>query len=191
LTLTNVESSGRNATANITISNGIAIAATIANGGTGYSVGDVLTVSSIGISSVGRNLRLSVSELNGINELIVTDVQGEFTVGAGYTVQYINNSGITTNLNSGFGGNVTLSSPEEIIFDGLHAKVLHRNHGMHSDVNQVVITGAKSDITPTTLATDYAASSTSDIILSNSANFTTFEGVSVGSTNPGYALISN
>jgi hypothetical protein len=189
--LTNVESSGRNATANITISNGVAVAATIRNGGTGYSVGDVLTVSSIGISSVGRNLRLSVSELNGINELIVTDVQGEFVVGAGYTIQYINNSGITTNLNGGFGGNVTLSSPEEIVFDGLHAKVLHRNHGMHSNVNQVVITGAKSNVTPTTLAVDYASSSTSDIILSSSTNFSTFEGVSVGSTNPGYALISN
>jgi hypothetical protein len=188
LILTNVESSGRNATANITINNGVAIAATILNGGTGYSVGDVLTVSSIGISSVGRNLRLSVSELNGINELIVTDVQGEFVVGAGYTIQYVNNSGITTNLNGGFGGNVTLSSPEEIIFDGLHAKVLHRNHGMHSDVNQVVITGAKSSVTPTTLATNYSSSSTSDIVLSNSANFSTFEGVS---TSRGYLKVNN
>ena len=191
LTLSNVESLGRNATANITINNGIAIAATISNGGTGYSVGDVLTVSSIGISSVGRNLRLSVSKLNGINELIVTDVQGEFVVGAGYTIQYINNSGITTNLNGSFGGNVTLTSPEEVVFDGLHAKVLHRNHGMHSDVNQVVITGSKSNITPTTLATNYLASSTSDIVLSSSTNFTTFEGVLVQATNPGYVIISN
>jgi len=191
LTLSNVESSGRNATANITISNGVAIAATILDGGTGYSVGDVLTVSSIGISSIGRNLRLSVSELDGINELIVTDVQGEFTVGAGYTIQYVNNSGITTNLNGGYGGNVLLSSPEEVVFDGLHAKVLHRNHGMHSGVNQVVITGAKSNITPTTLATSYSSSSTSDIVLSSSTNFSTFEGVSVGSTNPGYVIISN
>jgi hypothetical protein len=191
LVLSNVESSGRNATANITINNGVAIAATILNGGTGYSVGDVLTVSSIGISSVGRNLRLSVSGIDGANELIVTDVQGEFAVGAGYTIRYVNNSGITTDLNSAFGGNVTVTSPEEVLFDGLHAKVLHRNHGMHSDVNQVIITGAKSDIIPTSLATDYLVSSTSDIILSNSSNFSTFEGVSVGSTNPGYAIISN
>ena len=189
--LTNIESSGRNATANITISNGVAIAATISNGGTGYAVGDVLTISSIGISSVGRNLRLSVSELNGANELIVTDVQGDFVVGAGYTLQYINNSGTTTNLNSAYGGNVLLTSPEQVLFDGLHAKVLHRNHGMHSGVDQVTITGAKSNITPTTLATNYSSSSTSDIVLSNSTNFTTFEGVSVGSTNPGYVRISN
>ena len=189
--LTNISSSGRNATANITINGGVAVAATISNGGTGYSVGDLLSVSSIGISSVGRNLRLSVSELNGINELIIGDVQGEFTVGAGYTVQYINTSGITTALNGSFGGNVLITSPEQVLFDGLHMKVLHRNHGMHSDVNQVTITDARSDVDPTTLAIDYSSSSTGDIVLSSSSNFSTFEGVSIGSTNPGYISIGS
>lgn len=46
VSLTNVTGSGVNATANITISNNVATAATINAGGSGYRVGDVLSVSS-------------------------------------------------------------------------------------------------------------------------------------------------
>jgi hypothetical protein len=188
--LINVESSGKDASANITISDGVAIAATISNGGRGYLVGDSLTVSSIGISSVGRNLRLGISELSGINELILNNVQGDFAVGTGYTIRYTANSGITTDLN-GVNGNVIITSPIETLKDGLHIKVLHRNHGMHSDVNLVEIENVKSDVIPSTLTDNYLNSSTSNIQISDVSEFTTFEGVSVGSTNPGYALISN
>ena len=189
LTLTNVTGTGRNGTANVTIEAGVAVAATVADGGTGYAVGDFLTVSSIGISSIGRNLRLSVSGLNGSNELILDEVQGEFTVGAGYTLTYTNNSGLTTTLNSGYSGNVTITQPVQNTFDGLHFKVNQRNHGMHSDVNQVTIIGAKSDVTPTSLSVDYSASSTSSISIASTSNFATFENISVGATNPGYARI--
>jgi hypothetical protein len=175
----------------VTISNGIAIAATVSDGGYGYSVGDLLTISTIGISSVGRNLRLSVSEISGINELIVDDVQGEFIVGAGYSLTYINNSGVTTEMNGSYGGNVIITQPVEEIFDGLHFKVNQRNHGMHSDVNKVTILRAKSDISPTTLSVNYSASSTSEISVASTANFVTFEKVSVASTNPGYLLIGD
>ena len=191
INLVNVEGTGRNATANITISNGVAIAATVANGGTGYSVGDLLTVSSIGISSVGRNLRLSVSEVPALNELIINEVQGDFTVGAGYTLTYVNSSGISTTLNSGASGNVIITQPVQVVNDGLHINVFQRNHGMHSDVNQVTITGAKSNVRPATLSDTYSASDSSDIVVSDISSFGQFEGVSVGSTNPGYVIISN
>ena len=191
LTLSNISGTGKNGIADVTISNGIAIAATVSDGGYGYSVGDLLTISTIGISSVGRNLRLSVSEISGINELIVDDVQGEFIVGAGYSLTYINNSGVTTEMNGSYGGNVIITQPVEEIFDGLHFKVNQRNHGMHSDVNKVTILRAKSDISPTTLSVNYSASSTSEISVASTANFATFEKVSVASTNPGYLLIGD
>ena len=191
LNLSNITGTGRNGTANVTISSGVAVAATVANGGTGYSVGDLLTVSSIGISSVGRNLRLSVSGLSGVNELIIDDVQGDFVVGAGGTLTYINNSGVTTTLNSAYSGNVVITGTVEQIYDGLHFRVNQRNHGMHSDVNKVTIIDAKSDILPTTLSVDYSASSTSSISVASTANFTTFENVSIASTNPGYVLIGD
>ena len=191
LTLTNVTGSGRNATVNVTISGGVAAGATIANGGTGYQVGDVLTVSSIGIASVGRNLRLSVQQIAGVNELKLNEVQGDFTVGAGYTLFYNTSVGVATTMNGNFGGNVLITSTPQEVYDGLHFKVNQRNHGMHADVNKVTIKGAKSDISPTTLSSDYTASSTGNISVASTAAFAKFENISVGSTNPGYAKIGS
>ena len=135
----------------------------------------LLTVSNIGVSSVGRNLRLSVGSISGANELIINDVQGDFTVGAGGTLTFVNNSGLSTDLNSAANGNVIITSTPQVVTDGLHFRVNHRNHGMHSDVNKVVITGAKSDVAPTTLSVDYSSSATSSISVGSTTNFTSFE----------------
>ncbi len=191
LTLTNVKGDGRSGTANVTINGGVAVGATIANGGTGYSVGDVVTVSTIGISSIGSNLRLSVQALAGVNELKLDEVQGDFTVGAGYTLTYNTAVGVATTMNGNFGGNVTITSAVQTVYDGLHFKVNQRNHGMHADVNKVTITKAKSDVTPTTLSEDYSASATGSISVGSTANFAKFENVSVASTNPGFAKIGS
>ena len=163
----------------------------VSNGGTGYSVGDLLTSSSIGIASLGRNLRLSVSQLSGINELTLNQVQGDFAVGSGNTLTYVNGSGISTTMNSAYSENVIVTQPVQVIDDGLHVNVFQRNHGMHSDVNKVIISEQKSSIKPSLLTDDYNSSSTSDILISDGTEFENFEGVSVGSTNPGYAMISN
>jgi hypothetical protein len=88
VSLTSVTGTGRDATADITIQNGVAIAATVSIGGTGYSVGDVLTASSIGINSLGRNLRLSVVGIAGTNEITIDNVQGDFVVGVGNSLFY-------------------------------------------------------------------------------------------------------
>jgi hypothetical protein len=193
VSLTSVTGTGRNATANITVTDGkvVSLGATISNGGTGYLVGDVLTASQIGSSSLGRNLRLSVSNISGINELILDNVEGEFITGSGNVIRYISNSGITT-LNSTVGGNVTiLSGGIQTESDGLHIKVSHKNHGMHSSTNSAKITGAISDISPTTTKVGYGLSSTSNLAIEDESGFYTFEGVGVAITNPGYALIGN
>ena len=194
VSLTSITGTGRNATANITVTDGkiVSLGSTITNGGTGYSVGDVLTASQIGNSSLGRNLQLSVSNISGINELIIDSVEGEFKTGAGNVIKYINNSGITTTLNFSVGGNVTiLSDGIQTESDGLHIKVNHKNHGMHSQTNTVIISGAVSDVSPTKISVGYGASSTTNLSLEDASNFSTFEGVGVGTTNPGYALIDN
>ena len=190
--LTNITGNGRDATANITISNGVAIAATISNGGTGYVVGDVLTTTQIGTESLGRNLQISVSELSGINELIIDNIQGEFEVGTAKAIQYINNSGITTDLNSSVGGNVLIPSDGiQVETDGLHIKVNHRNHGMHAGENIVKISNVIGNVKPIKLTVDYAKDSNQDILVDNTTSFSTFENVGVGSTNPGYVLIGD
>ena len=193
ISLDTITGTGRDAKANITISNGVAVAATISNGGTGYSSGDVLGITTIGTQNLGRNLRLSVSEISGVNELIIDQVQGEYVTGVGNTLRYINNVGVSTDLN-GSGGNVIVPTDGiETINDALHIKVYHKNHGMNSPQNTVTISSAISDLKPTKLFSDYISTSTDDIQIESVsiANFDTFENVSVASTNPGYIRIDD
>jgi hypothetical protein len=190
VSLTSVTGSGRDAKANITISNGVAIAATISIGGTGYTVGEVLTAESIGINSLGRNLRLSVVGIGQVNELILDNIQGDFIVGVGKTLYY-QSSEVGVGRTPINGGGVYITSTPIVRSDGLHMKVNHNNHGMHSLTNSVIISNAKSDIDPARLTQEYSSTSNSSILLSPgfSTSFLTFENIGVGQTNPGYVLI--
>ena len=188
--LTNITGTGKNITANVTIENGVAIAATVVTSGTGYQIGDVLGISTIGNTSVGRNVRLSVVSIASTNELILDNVQGDFSVGVGKTLRYTNSLGITTDFNASTGGNVTPSNIE-VITDGLHVVVDHKNHGMYHETNKVTISGVESDIVPTKLTLPYAADSTASISVNSTSEFGTFENVGVGTTNPGYVLIGS
>ena len=189
VSLTNITGTGSNATANISIQNGVAIAATIGAGGTGYSIGDVVTPIQIGSNNLGTNMRLSIGDIRGVNELIIDNVQGSFVAGVGKTIQFVNNAGVTSSLNSGIGGNVLLSSAPIVVTDGLHIKVNHNNHGMYSTQNTVTINNAKSDIALTKLSADYSNSDTGTITIDDGSAFGTFEGVGVGTTTLGYARI--
>lgn len=193
IALDSITGSGRDARVNITITNGVAAAATISNGGTGYSTGDVLGITTIGSQNLGRNLRLSVTQVSGINQLIIDQVQGEYLTGVGNTLRFINNAGVSTDLN-GTGGNVIIPADGiETISDGLHIKVYHKNHGMYSSQNLVKISDAISDLKPTKLFSTYSSTSTSDIQIESVtiAEFNKFENVSVGATNPGYIIIDS
>jgi hypothetical protein len=193
--LVTLSGNGRGAQAEVTVVNGVAVAATISNdGGNGYQVGDVLGITTIGNAAVGKNVRLTVAGIGQTNELIFENVQGEFSVGAGKTMMYINSAGITTELNyglpGGVGGNVQAST---IIVDndGLHVRVEHQNHGMYFPDNRVIISGALPDVKPTKLSASYASGSTAGLSVDDASNFTTFENVGVGTTNTGYLLIGN
>ena len=154
--LVNITSNGRNAKADITIDNGIAVGATISeyvasSGGQGYVVGDVLGISTIGNRDLGRNLRLSLVSIANTNELILENVQGDFITGVGNTVQFLNNSGITTDLNAAQGGNVLIDGINDIVTDGIHFTVNHKNHGMNFSDNRVKLSDVQSDILPVKL----------------------------------------
>lgn len=183
---------GKDATANIAITDGriVSVGVTIVNGGSGYQVGDVVGISSIGNTPVGRNERFSISNIKDINELIVDNVQGNFVVGSAKTIYFNNNSGIKTELNYSNGGNVLISNIE-VESDGLTILVNHKNHGMYSEDNLVKISGVISDVPPTKLTSDYLANSTSSLSVEDSSSFANFENVGVGTTNPGYLLIGD
>ena len=122
--LETITGTGKGAVANVYINNGVAAAATITSGGTGYSVGDVLGITTIGISTggsgtVGRNARFSITGIGMTNELTIDNVQGEFVVGTANTLFYTNSSGIKTELGYVNGGDVQISSID-VESDGLH-----------------------------------------------------------------------
>ena len=190
VSLNTISGFGRNATANITITNGVASAATIANGGSGYLLGDVVGISSVGINSLGRNIRFSIGGITGINEYVVDNVQGDFVTGVGKTIRYTTSAGIVT-LNHTAGGNVWLSGDPVTVSDGLHIKVNQKNHGMYSNQNMVTFENIESDVAPTRLAADYDSSSTGSIIVDDGTNFAEFENVGVGSTNLGYVKVGS
>jgi hypothetical protein len=187
ISLQTITGKGTGAVGSITINNGVAIGATVTSGGSGYQIGDVLGISSIGAVNVGINARLSLSNISNLNQIIVDNVQGDFTTGVGKTIRYDRVGVGITNLN---GTGVLVN---EIITetDGLHIKIDHKNHGMYSNNNLVIISNAQSDVKPTKLSIQYAADSTGSISVDNSSSFSTFENVGVGTTNAGYLLIGD
>ena len=189
--LTSITGSGLNGTAEIAVSNGVAIAATVstAGGGKGYAIGDVLTPITVGNNSLGEGMRLSVGEIYGNNELILDDVQGDFATGATDKLFYENSSGITTELNFSVGGSVVPQTPIRVNADGLHMKIFQRNHGLYGGVNKVTLKDITTDVPTTTVAEAYSNTATGSISVGSTANYTSFENVSVGATNLGYVKI--
>jgi hypothetical protein len=175
---------GKNAKINLSVSSGIALTATITDGGTGYAAGDTLTVSSTDTSNLGKNLILtipnSVGIISAVNSIIVDNIQGK--------VSAIGSSVITNNGTTISGATVTSTNN---ITDGLHFKVNHQNHGMYSPINQVTLSGIESDIAPVKLTADYSSTSTDSISLNSIGTLATFENLAVAEGNPGYVVIDN
>ena len=193
---------GSGAIADVTINNGVVGAVTFTNGGNGYIVGDTVGLGTIGLGNGSGDI-ISVGLITARNTLLVDKVQGTFNLGVG-TVTYNNGSvivsldgktGIGTTIDGSdhqVGTATTISSFEvDPIFDGQHMVVNHRAHGMHSPLNRVSIKGIKPDTPITTLTSNYGKKSTGNISVVDSSSFATFEGVGVGTTNYGYAMIND
>ena len=195
IALTTVTGNGRDASASIQVTAdgtiGFATITTTAGGGSGYQVGDVLGITTIGQNNLGAGARLSVTSIGSSSELILDNVQGDFLTGVGNTIQFINNSGVTTTLNYDNMGVGPYIRPTDITVenDGLHIKINHKNHGMYDDSNTVTISGVAPDTKPTKLTSAYTADSTGALNVDSGSQFFTFENVGVGTTNVGYIQI--
>ena len=193
IALTAITGKGVNATADITINSGVAIAATVNAGGSGYVVGDVLTPVGPGSLNLGSGIQLSVDSTLGNNTLVLDNVQGNFTTNASYPLYYENAVGFTTELN-GVGGAVLPTAPIRINHEGSYIRVFQRNHGLYANVNRVTLSDIRSDAPPQTLAVEYPFNATTFITLSKNAinsGYATFENIGVGGTNPGYVKIGD
>ena len=79
--LYSITGSGNGATANIVFASNRVSTVAIASTGSGYAVGDVLGITTSSVTK-GTNARLTVSAIQGIDTLYLTNVQGEtFTSG--------------------------------------------------------------------------------------------------------------
>jgi len=188
--LTTVTGSGRDAQATVVYNVGSVVSATITAGGAGYSVGDVLGIT----TSLGINARLTVASIGSTSELILDNVQGGFNVGAGATLMYAASTVGVTSAVTGNGGEIGAFIPASgitTVSDGLHIVVNHKNHGMHHQINRVTISGVESDVPTTKLTAPYNNDSTANISVASTSEFSTFENVGVAATNPGYLKIKN
>lgn len=161
---------------------------TITSGGFGYQVGDSLLIPSLG-QNVGFGGKLTVSSLSCNNAFVIDNVQKTFTAGI-TTLNYINNVGVATSVGAGVSITSVVQDP---YYDGLHMKIYHKNHCMHSSENYVKISQMRpmSNDTNTSLTSPLSSTEVTTISVTSTVGFESFEGVSVSGANPGYLLIGN
>ena len=189
--MTSLSGDGINATADLTITNGVAVGASINSGGFGYQVGDILAPLTIG-TGLGDGIKVSISTIHGNNELTLNNVQGEFGTTVGQILDYTNSAGVTTifNYDANASGMVP-EAPIRVVTNGDHLRIDQRNHGMYSNTNVVSLKDISSSISHTTLTTEYKSDSTTSIAIANTSNFGIFEHLGIGITNPGYILMND
>ena len=179
--LYSITGNGSGLTATVVISGGVVSSVTTSLTGNGYSVGDIVGVTTNSIGK-GSGSQISVNAINGIDTLYLTNVQGE---------NFYNNPTTTLNYYNGttwVGLANTFTTSSTLIGDlysGNVIEVTQYNHGMHSDTNKVRIVGVSPDTIPTNLTSTVNIDSSTLTIVSG-ATFNTFEGIS---TSTGYILI--
>ena len=175
---------------NVTVQNGQISAVTFTNGGNNYAVGDTLGIGTLGLGN-GSGAVISVGVITAVNSVIIDNIQGSFVTGVG-TLGYNNGSTLIGIDGKTVGSGATIASFDvNSTNDGLHFKVNHRSHALHAFNNLVKISNVQSDVPETKLSADFDTDATSDISVVSSSNFATFEGVGVGTTNYGYAIIGD
>ena len=161
---------------------------TIVNPGNGYSVGDIVGIvtATVGTGSSvrGRDARITISSISGLDTLYLGNVQGgSFTTGS--LLNYYNNSGTIVSL-----ANTSIRSYSSST--NSYMRVRHFNHGMYSNTNKIRLSNVESSTAPVPLVSELISSSASIFVaVGDTSNFGTFEGVSVGANNPGYVKIGN
>ena len=93
LPLTTVTGLGQDARGTATVKNGqITRLAHVTSGGKGYTVGDVVTATLGDGNGEGFRATVGADNLHSFNELVLTDVQGDFdTSASAYSLRYVDN----------------------------------------------------------------------------------------------------
>jgi hypothetical protein len=171
--------------------------------GSGYKIGDIvgLVTSSLNNDS-GSGARILISQIEGLDTLYLTNVQGEVGTGKVFVgdddevLRFYNNNGDISSLAS----TVTTATSAAEPNTGDYILVNHFNHGMYENgvtgINSVSLSKVESNIKASYLTSklDINETSTISIAVGDTANFTTFEGKNVtntGTAHTGYVQIGD
>jgi hypothetical protein len=179
--LYNITGSGTGATANLTFTGNVLTGITVNSAGNGYAVGDVLGVTTSSVGK-GRNAKITVTAIDGIDTLYLTNVQGETFTAAQPLVYYTGSSSVSLALTT-----VLSSSVLSDFYDGTVFEVSSYGHSMHSLNNVVQIQGVEPDTLPTVVASNFNISD-STLSIASTIGFNNFEGIS---TSSGYVKIGS
>jgi len=182
VSLYSITGNGSGAVGLVTVTSNEVSAITVTTSGNGYSVGDVLGITTSNVTK-GRNATVTVSAINGIDTLYLTNVQGEsFT--SGQDLIYYEGSTAVSMANTDIRGASSLISN---MYDGRVIEVSHYNHGMTADNNRVTLADIEPNTTPVRLTANLAADATT-ISVASTTPFATFEGISAST---GFVKINN
>lgn len=154
----------------------------LTNAGSGYSQGDVLGITTSAVNK-GTNAYITVSSINGIDTLYLTNVQGEAIVEGDDLILYNDNGTLSISQAVIRGTSSVINS----LYDGNVISIENYNHGMHADNNIVKIEDVFPDTVPTTLSQPLNSNATV-ISVASTLPFSTFEGIPASS---GYLKVNN
>ncbi len=156
---------------------------TITTQGSGYAPGDLLLMNPVGATGSGvRAIVTSHVSIGGTDLIVLDEVKNDFVPTA--NMVHFTQGGAQTTFPD---GEITSVTPDSIR-DGYTLKFDHKNHGMHSNTNDVKIVNFHPDGSPTTLTQKLDDDST-QITVTSGSSFETFEGKTVNASFPGYVLI--
>jgi hypothetical protein len=149
--------------------------------GNGYALGDSLGITTSYFGK-GSGAVLTVSAVDGIDTMYLTNVQGESFTNGQDLVYYNGNTRTST------GATIRGSSSQiSDLYSGKVFEINQHNHGMHGANNLVKIQNVFPDTSPVVLTTDLGISDTT-ISVASTTLFETFEGIT---TSRGYVLVEN
>jgi len=183
--LVSLTGTGTGAQCSVTLTEGVVTSISNLTLGSGYQVGEVLTIDNTNLQvTSGQGFKLVVNSINTtFDTLFLTDVQGEKFVDNEVLVHYgAGNNSRTPVPNALVNGDSVVNGT---LFTGNKFEVTQYNHAHHSGVNQVSITNVKPDTTITQITQSLTAT---DVVVSiaDTSPFVSFNGIS---TNTGQALI--
>ena len=198
---------GRDAKAQVIVSNNVITNVEIQNPGYAYKVGDILEIKSFG-KDIGFGGQVTVSKLDKIDTLILDNIEkgtgsndsstfssdGLNPQSMNNTIYYVNNSGLSTYVGFSSLTSFPLTVKNALLdnfYDGKHIRIQVMNHGMHGVSNFVRLSNVRPEIdqTNTKITSSVSSTETTSIVVNNTSGFETFEGFPVSSQNPGYVII--